>query len=415
MHTKASVSKRREQKRNQISQKILITLLSLLVFRLGNLLPLPGLDPQALEQAFSDINQNAYLAKVINMYSSGGSKAITAFSLGIIPYINASIFVDLLATAIQGLENLQEEGESGKKKLKAYKKILAFFLSIGQGLALLLYLKDYFYDFTYFSLFYCLSLLICGSMLTIYITNKIDEKGIGNGSSLIIFSNIILSFFRIKTFSLNSNFFEVGLVFFFLSCVIFLQKIRINIPLISARQLSFLQESQKGISKNTKMKNSLRFQENALSIKLNQAGIFPIIIASNLMPFLSFLNSPLLFSFIYNFFIISFNYFYTLLFWDPEKISKQLSKASVCIVNVKPGKETVEYLQNIVKSSSLLGGFSLSFLLILYDLTSKYFHFPLLNSLNISSLIIIAGVSFELQTSLYSLYQSLQNESIEKI
>lgn len=418
MYTKDLYNPRKKYKRNKIYQKIVVTLVSLLLFRIGNLLPLPGLDPKALEQAFIDINQNAYLGKLISMYSSGGSKSITALSLGIIPYINASIFVDLLATAIKGLENLQEEGESGKKVLNRYKKILAFFISIVQGLFLLLYLKDYFYNFTSLSLLYSLSLLTCGSMITIYLTNKIDDKGIGNGSSVIVFCNIILSFLNslnTKTFFINWNFFELILVGFFLLAVIILQKIRITIPLISARQLSLLQESQKGISKGLQTKASALFKENGLSIKLNQAGIFPIIIASNLMPFFSFINSPFLLGIIYNFFIIAFNYFYTLLFWDPEKISKQLSKSSVSIVNVKPGKETVQYLYNIVKSTSLSGGLALASLVTFYNLATKYFNFSLLNTLSISSLIIITGVCFEIQTSLYSLYQSLQNESIEKI
>ncbi len=118
---------------------------------------------------------------------------------------------------------------------------------------------------------------------------------------------------------------------------------------------------------------------------------------------------------LYNLFIVSFNYFYTLIFWDPEKISKQLSKASVSVVDTRPGKETLSYLQNLVKSSSLVGGLALSFLVIFYDLSTKFFDFSLLEKVNISSLIILTGVAFDTQKSLCSFYQSLQDESIEKI
>ncbi len=418
MHNRALKDNKKTKKRSQIYQKLIITLFSLLLFRVGNLLPLPGIDRLAIEEAFSNVNENGYLIKALSMYSSGGSFSINVLSLGIIPYINASILIDLLATAVKPLEKLQEEGESGKKKLNFYKKILSFLISGAQSIALLLYFKDYFYDFNVLNVAYLSSILITGSMITIYITNKIDSKGIGNGTSLIIFTNIVLSFFRNQTFLQNYNFKEFILLLIFLLFITILQKVRINIPLVSARQLAFLQEGKKSISKSLKLKKEIQFDENGLSIKFNQAGIFPIIIASNLMPFFSFLDnsfSKLLTYFLYNFFIVSFNYFYTLLFWDPEKISKQLSKASVSIVNIRPGKETLSYLQNIVKSSSLVGGLALSMMVVLYDLSIKYFHFLLLGSINVSSLIILTGVAFEIQKSICSLYQSLQDESIEKI
>lgn len=417
MHNKV-LNTTKNKKRKQIYQKILVSLLALFLFRLGNLIPLGGIDRLALEEALNNIDQNTYLLKVINMYSSGGSTSISAFSLGIIPYINASILIDLLATIIKPLEKLQEEGEEGKKKLNFYKKVLSFFISAGQAFALLFYFKDYFYSFTSFSLISSILVLVTGSMISIYLTNKIDSKGIGNGTSLIIFTNIVLAFFRNKNLFINSSFFELFLIVFFFFLVTLLQKARINIPLISARQLAFLQEGNKNLSKNIKLKKAIQFEGNGLSIKFNQAGIFPIIIASNLIPFFSALQvnfSSTLVYFLYNFFIVAFNYFYTLLFWDPEKISKQLSKSSVSIVDIRPGKETLSYLQNLVKSSSLVGGLALSLLVIFYDLNTKYFNFPLLNNVNISSLIILTGVAFDVQKSLCSLYQSLQDESIEKI
>ncbi len=410
----------KENKRERISQKLLVTLLSLLILRAGNLLPLPGFDLPALEQAFSSLNQNNYLVKIMNMYSSASTPFLTFFSLGIIPYINASIIIDLLTSLITPLEKMQEEGESGKKILNSYKKLLTCFIAAAQGTALLLYFKDYFYNFNSLSFAYCLCILISGAMLVLFITNKIDNKGIGNGTSIIIFSNIILALWkRGQNFLLldSNEINEISLILAFLLFVVILQKGRISIPLVSARQLAFFQEEQEKNKQSNQENISKKSDENGLAIKYNQAGIFPIIIASNIIPFFSFLANTSfsnLSYLLYNFFIIAFNYFYTLIFWDPDKISKQLSKASVSIVDVRPGKETISYLQNIVKSSSLLGGLSLAFISIIYDFMVKSLQFNLLNQLNISSLIIIAGVAFDIQKYLYSLYQSLQDQPKKK-
>jgi preprotein translocase subunit SecY len=150
---------------------------------------------------------------------------------------------------------------------------------------------------------------------------------------------------------------------------------------------------------------------NGLSIRLNQAGIFPIIIASNLLPFISFLlqslNSELkvINNVIYYLLIIGFNYFYTIIFWDPEKISEQLRKASVSIVNVTPGRETISYLENVVRTTSFVGGVCLCVILFLYDFFKQLINGYLLNQINISSLIILVGVAYEVQRTLRSLYK----------
>jgi preprotein translocase subunit SecY len=110
--------------------------------------------------------------------------------------------------------------------------------------------------------------------------------------------------------------------------------------------------------------------------------------------------------------IIGFNYFYTTIFWDPEKISEQLRKASVSIVNITPGKETISYLENVVKSTSILGGIFLCAILISYDISKSLINGALLNQLNISSLIILVGVSFEIQKNVKSLYKNFVDNSI---
>jgi preprotein translocase subunit SecY len=105
--------------------------------------------------------------------------------------------------------------------------------------------------------------------------------------------------------------------------------------------------------------------------------------------------------------IVGFNYFYTIIFWDPEKISEQLRKASVSVVNVTPGRETISYLENVVRSTSLIGGISLCIILFLYDFFKQIINGSLLNQINISSLIILVGVAYEVQKTLRSLYRNI--------
>lgn len=406
--------------KNTPTKKILVTLFILFLFRLGNTIPLSGVDQEALKKSFLDpMNRNGIL-QIVNMYSGGGGATLlSSFSLGIIPFINASILVDLLTAIFPSFEKLQsEEGESGRQKLMFYKKLLTFVFAIGQSIFLISYLKAYFYisDFYNFALF--VTELVSGAMIVVWLSNIIDNKGIGNGTSIIIFTNIVVTL--ISKNLLISQTFDLSfilqilflLVLMLLICIS--QTARINIDVVSARQLAFLENVEKS-SRTENIQVSFQMKENGLSIRLNQAGIFPIIIASNILPFFSYLNenflgqpkNSLLTTMMYYLCIIGFNYFYTIIFWDPEKIAEQLRKASVSIVNITPGRETVSYLENVVKASSVTGGIFLCIILFSYDFIKNLMNGVLLNQINISSLIILVGVAYEIQKVIRSLYKNV--------
>ena len=252
-------------------------------------------------------------------------------------------------------------------------------------------------------------------MLIVWLSNIIDTKGIGNGTSIIIFTNIVVTLIGKNLLQNgNVNFLGIEMIFLlFLTLLICIsQTARINIEVVSARQLAFLENIEKR-NLSDKLGTNYQLEDNGLSIRLNQAGIFPIIIASNILPFLSYAientfgPSKWIINVIYYFLIVGFNYFYTIVFWDPEKISEQLRKASVSLVNVTPGKETISYLENVVKSSSILGGIFLCFILLLYDCFKQFTNSNLLNQLNISSLIILIGVAFEIQKTLKASYKNI--------
>jgi preprotein translocase subunit SecY len=356
------------------------------------------------------------------MYSGGGgSTLLSPFSLGIIPFINASILVDLLTALFPNLEKLQsEEGESGRRKLTFYKKILTLVFSIIQSIFLIFYLKPYFYNTELINFVYVTLELVTGALLIVWLSNIIDNKGIGNGTSIIIFTNIVVTLISKNLFTnlLQSNSLvpEISFILFLILLICISQTARINIEVVSARQLAFLENLEKR-NLSDKLTTNFQIKESGLSIRLNQAGIFPIIIASNLLPFLSYMTENILgpskqiLNVLYYVLIIGFNYFYTIVFWDPEKISEQLRKASVAIVNVTPGKETISYLENVVRSTSILGGIFLCLILFMYDSFKQILNSSLLNQLNISSLIILVGVAFEIQKTLKSLYKNV----LEKI
>jgi preprotein translocase subunit SecY len=356
------------------------------------------------------------------MYSGGGGATLlSAFSLGIIPFINASILIDLLTALVPSLEKLQrEEGEMGRRRILLYKKLLTLIFAVGQSVILIFYIKPYIYNSTFFT-FALISLqLVTGSLIIVWLTSIIDNKGIGNGTSIIIFTNIVQTLVGKNVLnSVNFSFYsaiEILILGVLLALISISQTARFNIEIVSARQLTFLEKAE---SENQNINNKYatgvkQLKENGLSIRLNQAGIFPIIIASNILPFLSYLTQSLqqnssfgfLNNVIYYLLIVGFNYFYTIVFWDPEKISEQLRKASVSLINVTPGNETVLYLENIVRGTSILGGIALSSILVLFDVLKQVINGPLLNQLNISSLIIVVGVAYDVQRKIRSLYKT---------
>ena len=414
------------KKQNNPTNKVLLTLFILLLFRFGNTIPLSGIDQEALKKSFLQLESRNSIMQIINMYSGGGGTTLLSpFSLGIIPFINASILVDLLTALFPALEKLQsEEGEAGRRKLAFYKKVLTLVFSIVQSGFLIFYLKSYFYNTELLNLALISSELVAGSMLIVWLSNIVDNKGIGNGTSMIIFTNIVVTLIS-KNLLINQKFDSVFLIeilflLFLMILICVSQTARINIDVVSARQLAFLENIEKNsINQKTTLNFQAKENNNGLSIRLNQAGIFPIIIASNLIPFISYFvqsiggELKIINNLIYYLLIIGFNYFYTIVFWDPEKIAEQLRKASVSVVNVTPGRETISYLENVVRSTSVIGGISLCIILFLYDFFKQIINGSLLNQINISSLIILVGVAYEIQKTVRSLYKNILEVSVD--
>lgn len=392
------------------TKKILLTFLLLFLFKLGNSIPLSSVDNEALRKSFLQFETNNSIMQILSMYTGGGGKTLLSpFSLGIIPFINASILIDLLTALFPSLEKLQSE-ETGRRQLTFYKKILTAILAFIQSYFLLNALKSYFYINDLFNFGVITFELITGSLIIVWLTNSIDTKGIGNGTSLLVFTNIITNLFN-KNLLNNVQWLDILALLILIGFICLSQTARITIPIVSARQLAFLETNKKN-----KMPTKVELKNSTLLIRFNQAGIFPIIIASNILPLFSYFTQNIFgntislkigINLLYYVAVIIFNYFYTNVFWDPEKISEQLRKSSVSIVNVTPGRQTVAYLENVVRSSSIVGGVFLCFILYSYDLLKTLLNSSFLNQLNISSVIILVGVIFEIQKTIRSMYKTI--------
>ncbi len=398
--------------RSRQLKKLFIPLLALCIARFGANIPLFGIDQEALRISFSHMEKNNSIAQIVNFYTAGNAAILNPFSLGIIPFVNASMIIDLIAGIFPSLEQLQsEEGEAGKKTLASYKKMLTLILALIQSCLVLFYLRPYFY----YSDFYILQAvglqLTAGAMASAWLSNVIENNGIGNGVSLLIFASILSSLVEKKLISQENLIYSATFFLFLVALICIAQTARVCIEIVSARQLDFLEKSEAQLrsQESTKILNS---NSGRLSIKLNQAGVFPIIVASNLSPFLFFLFSNFfaqtksIDTLVYYFFLVSCNYFCTIAFWDPEKVSEQLRKASISIPNVTPGKQTAFYLENMIRSTSILGGVALCSILFFYNFSQITQTNSFLEQLNVSSLIIAVGVAYETQKSVCSLYKS---------
>jgi len=399
---------------NNLSSKIIVSLLLLYIYRLGNTIPLANIDQQQLI-ASAPVNS---IAEFVKMYS-GESNIITFFSLGIMPYINASIIIDTLTTSIPFLEKLQsEEGLQGKNKLYFYKKILTIIFAIFQSYFLLTSVKGFLYDTSFFTFTLTQLQLVTGSLLTVWICNLIEALGlVNNGTSLIILMNVIISLFgrldfKIELFSLQSiqplSIFAILFIIYLIFLINFSQTASYKMPIISAKQLDYLEKQRFDFERKTNFLQKPTRITNDISIKLNQAGIFPLIVASNVVAFLSsgtfsfFFSNKFFQNTIYYILIVASNFFYTSVFWDAEKVSEQLRKSSVSIVNKTPGKETTNYLSKVVRRTAIRGGILLSSILLGYDIVKNLTNSSVLAQLNISSLIVTIGILNEISKNLQS-------------
>lgn len=412
---------------NLLRQKILKILGFLILIRLGLYIPVPNIDLDIFSQ-----NQvsNPLFGFAKNLT---GSSFLAVGSLGILPYINSSIVIQLLTPVIPSLERLQkEEGELGRQQISRYTRYLTFGWAVilSSGIAFFL-VKPIVFNWSLTLALKIIVALTTGSMLSMWFAELITNENLGNGSSMIIFINIIGSiptnfneFVKElnSTSSINSILTTafIFLIYLGIVCMIVLvQESYKKINIVSARQLNF--NSTEKSTQGSELKNSY------IPIKLNQGGIMPLVFSTTIATLLFYPLQVLLtgifssmgipitsFLTVLSFFlnlvlVIFFSSFYALIVLKPKDLSENLTKMAYSIPGFKQGKETTRYLEQIISRLAFMGGIFLAFLALFPFVLSNLFHFNVFK--NLTSLVILVGVITDVSSQIrgYLVTQNYEN------
>lgn len=412
---------------NLLKQKIFKILGLLILIRLGLYIPVPNVDLNIFSQ-----NQvsNPLFGFAKNLT---GSSFLGIGSLGILPYINSSIVIQLLTPVLPTLERLQkEEGELGRQQISRYTRYLTFgwALILSTSIAFFL-IKPIVFNWSTVLALKIIVALTTGSMLSMWFAELITNENLGNGSSMIIFINIIGSIptsFNEFTQNLNNtssvnNLLTTGFVLFLyvviVSMIVLVQESYKKINIVSARQLNFT--STEKSSQSTELKNSY------IPIKLNQGGIMPLVFSTTIATllfyplqiaitgFFSTMGAELggfltLVSFLLNLvLVIFFSSFYALIVLKPKDLSENLTKLAYSIPGRRQGRETTQYLEQVISRLAFMGGIFLAFLALFPFVLSSLFKFNVFK--NLTSLVILVGVITDVSSQIRGYLVSQNYES----
>ncbi|MBR3979610.1 MAG: preprotein translocase subunit SecY [Bacteroidales bacterium] len=362
----------------ELRTRILFTLGLILIYRLGSFVVLPGIDPDSLANLERQSNEG--LLGLINMFSGGAFANASVFALGIMPYISSSIVIQLLGMAIPYFQKLQREGESGRKKITQITRILTIFITAAQAPA---YLKNLEYqigaDFSGAFWLSSIIIMVAGTMFVMWLGERITDKGVGNGISLIIMIGIIARFPSALFQEFGTRIEGAGgLIVFLIEIVMLLVIITLAVLLVQGTRRIPVQYAKRVVG--NKQYGGVR---QYLPIKVNGAGVMPIIFAQALMfiplTFAGFSASDnassfltafadhtnLWYNIVYAVLIIIFTYFYTAITMNPQQISEELKRNGGFIPGVKPGKKTADFIDTVISRITLPGSIFLAIVAIL--------------------------------------------------
>ncbi len=363
-----------------LRQRILYTLGILLIYRLGSYIVLPGIDPDAL--AGLKAQTSGGVMGLLDMFSGGAFSNASVFGLGIMPYISASIVIQLLGIAVPYFQKLQKEGESGRRKINQITRYLTVLILLLQAPAYIANLRAQAPDAFSpgFSQLATIIILTAGTMFVMWLGEKITDKGIGNGISLIIMIGIIarFPFAVIAEFSGRLEQQGGGLVAFLLEIVFLFFVFMATILLVQGTRRIPVQYAKRIVG--NKQYGGVR---QYIPLKVNAAGVMPIIFAQALMfipvTVAGFANSDSLtgfaaaftsitgfwYNFVFALLIIVFTYFYTAITINPMQMAEDMKKNGGFIPGIKPGRKTVEFLDTIMSRITLPGSIFLAFVAIM--------------------------------------------------
>lgn len=372
--------------------RVLFTLGFIAIYRLGSYIVLPGIDANILTSSNYQKQATEGILGIINLFAGGAFSRASIFALGIMPYISASIVIQLLTIAVPYFQKLQKEGESGRKKMNQITRVLTIAVTASQSVAFLVNLKNQaagaIISNTHpeilssgFFMFTNIILLTCGTMFVMWLGEKITDRGIGNGISLIIMIGIVARLPMALFGEFDTRLSETGggLVVFFLEIVALLFVILGTILLVQGTRRIPVQYAKRIVG--NKQYGGVR---QYLPLKVNAAGVMPIIFAQAIMfipatiaqffpnsnawrGIVGALNDYTSFgyNFIYALMIILFTYFYTAVTINPTQIADDLKRNGGFIPGIKPGKKTASYIDSVMSRITFPGSIFLAFVAIM--------------------------------------------------
>ena len=406
-----------------IRKKVLFTVLIIAIFRLGAVIPVPFVDSEALRAAASaTVGGTNEFFNYLSVLTGGGLEYGAIFAMSVTPYINASIIIQLLCVAIPYLERLSKEGEAGSKKLAQITRFAAVALALLQGTVYYFYLKNSGYlvssatkgiGASIFAAVVIILSFTAGSALVMWLGERIDEKGIGNGISILLFAGIIsrgpqAAMMLWQYLQLGQYLAVVGIVVGFLAVIMFI------VWMTNAERRIPIQYAKRVVG--NKMYGG---QNSHLPIKVNMSGVMPIIFASSILmlptmvlsfmtntsstwyKFLSlFGTSGILYAVLYFLMIIGFAYFYTTIQFNPVEMANNLRKNGGSVPGIRPGKPTSDFISKILSRITLMGALFLSVIAILPIVISNVSNIPI--SIGGTSVLILVGVALDTVQNLES-------------
>lgn len=420
-------------KSEDLKKRLWFTLGALIVYRLGTFIPLPGIDPILMAEVAKQ-NGKGLLA-YFNTFSGGALERMTIMALGVMPYISASIIVQLLTAVLPSFEALKKEGEAGRKKLNQYTRYLTVFLACMQGYGIAVGLEvlsgprgSAVIDPGYFFRLYSMITLTGGTMFLMWLGEQITSRGIGNGVSLIIFSGIVANLPRAIIATL-----ELGMVR--KSAVVFILGVFLAVLAMIAFIVYMERAQRRIVIQYPKRQVGMRMvggENSHLPIKINVSGVIPPIFASSILilftTVLGFFSGKFEGSLdsavavisgghpvrlaLYIALIVFFAFFYTAIVFNPTETAENLKKNGAFVLGYRPGQDTANYLDYIITRLTVVGAIYLSFICVLPEFLMSKIDIPFY--LGGTSLLIVVGVSMDTVAQIHSHLLAQQYQSLIK-
>lgn len=404
----------------ELRNKILITIGILLIYRFGAYLPVPGIPFRGMLNAYESAAAGSGALAILNLFSGGALSRVSVFALGIMPYITAQIIFQMMQAVIPSLTALAQEGESGQRKITQYTRYLTILLALINAIGYLFLFKSSAYGLDFSGLPFpgwiediiIVGTLLTGAIIIMWLGEIMTQRGIGNGMSLIIFANIMsgLPTALIQSVTTADN----GPVITAITVIVIL----IIIPIIV-----YIERGQRRIpiqyAKRVVGRRIMGAQATYLPIKVNTAGVVPIIFASAILYFpaqiaVFFPNVEWLQNFanavstgwvnwiLSVILIVFFAYFYTSMVFNPEETADQLRKSGGFIPGVRPGKATAEYIQNVLNHITLPGAVFMAIIAVVPSIIFTFTNNSLIQTFGGTSILIMVGVAMDTLSQLES-------------